>query len=131
VKGWKYESYRHSLAAKGIKTRTSFVFIVPEDKPSEMDIRTAKDEERKILSLISSGAMKDEPESKKKGYRIILQIATEDDIEIWRLIGALGETLEKFGSSPKISDMDKVFLKWGIYGSLDKELSLFKRGMFK
>jgi hypothetical protein len=34
-KGWHYESYRHSLAAKGIKTRNNFAivgFIIPEKK---------------------------------------------------------------------------------------------------
>jgi len=40
MKGWRYEGYRHSLAAKGIKT--SFILKYGKDIPAEWNIYIGK-----------------------------------------------------------------------------------------
>jgi hypothetical protein len=54
MKGWKFESHRHMLAAKGVKSNSYMAFrsgaVVPMENPSDLEINKRKDEFKGFIS---------------------------------------------------------------------------------
>lgn len=86
-------------------------------------------EEIKFAKRLEKDAIEHYEEDKREIGFSLVDYAKQENIKLWRLIGAMTELHKRFNLEKDIplTEADKTFLKWGLYHITDIELGKLKR----